>query len=118
MEGQSPTAPMMGNQYGQPVVSAQPMAPTTVVINQQGPGVPQPDLFKSTPVSITCPSCQKTITTTVTQQWNWLTCCLCWWTGLLLYLCIQFCRGKDFGCYDATHTCPYCQAVVGTYNSC
>ena len=116
---QGPSTPMMGNQYGQPVVSAQPMAPNTVVINQQGPGVMlHPDSFKTTPVSITCPSCQKPITTTVTQQWNWLTCCLCWWTGIIFFICIQICRGKDLNCYDATHTCPQCQAVVGSYTSC
>ena len=119
VDNQGPSTPMMGNQYGQPVVAAQPMAPNTVVINQQGPGVMlHPDLFKTTPVSITCPSCQKTITTTVTQNFNCLACLLCWCTGLLLFVCIQVCRGKDLCCYDATHTCPYCQAVVGTYTPC
>ena len=118
----NPGAPLMGGpQYGQPVVSPPPMGamPNTVVVNQATPAVMvHPNMFKTTPVSLTCTFCHKPITTTVTQTFNCCACCLCWFTGLLIYVCIQACRGKDICCYDASHTCPYCGNVVGTYTAC
>ena len=108
-------------QYGQPVANAVPQGgmPNTIVVNQQVPAVMiNPNMFKTTPIAITCTFCNKPITTTVTQKFNCCACCLCWFTGLIWYVCIQLCRGKDICCYDASHTCPYCGNVGGTYTAC
>ena len=125
MEGdvmnQGSSVPMMDNQYGQPIVQGQqePGMPNNVVVNQQNPAMNlPPNLFKVNPVALNCPFCKKVITTTVTQSFNCLACVVCWCTGCLCYMCIQMCRGKDICCYDAKHTCPYCQAVVGNYTPC
>ena len=119
--GPPSSVPLMGNAYGQPIAvpPGPPQMPNTIVINQQSPAMMiHPNMFKTTPVSLNCTFCKKPITTTVTQTFNCCACCLCWCTGLLLYVCIQLCRGKDICCYDARHTCPYCGNVVGTYTAC
>ena len=55
-------------QYGQPVATAVPQGgmPNTIVVNQQVPAVMiNPNMFKTTPIAITCTFCNKPITTTV-----------------------------------------------------
>ena len=109
----------MDSGYAQPATDPLQGAPNTIVVNQQGPmTVVHPDMFKTTPVTLNCQYCHKPISTTVVQKFNCCACLLCWCTGLLCYICIQCCRGKDFCCYDATHTCPQCGQVVGTYHAC
>ena len=109
----------MDSPYGQPATDYRNAAPNTIVVNQQSPAVMvHPGMFKTTPVALNCTFCHKPITTNVTQTFNCCACLLCWCTGILLYICIQCCRGKDFCCYDASHTCPYCGNVVGTYTAC
>ena len=111
----------MPNQYGQPAMAppgAVPM-PNTIVINQQGPSVTiPPEMFKTNPVTLVCPSCNKTITTLVTTNFSCLACLLCCWTGCVCYLIIQSCRGKDLSCNDADHTCPYCGRLIASYKAC
>ena len=109
----------MDSAYGQPATEPLQSAPNTIVVNQQGPAtMVHPDMFKTTPVALNCTFCHKPITTNVNKTFNCCACCLCYFTGILLYVCIQCCRGKDICCYDASHTCPYCGNVVGTYTAC
>ena len=107
--------------YGQPVTSAgqmgQPGLP--IIINQQSPvAMANPLMFKTTPIALTCIFCNKPCTTVVQKKCNVCACLLCWCTGLLCYVCVQCCRQKDICCCDATHTCPNCGQVVGTYTAC
>ena len=108
-------------QYG--VVIMAPSIPQngrTIVVNQNSPSViVVPNIVWGTvPVSITCPFCRQPITTVVEKSFNCATCCLCWCTGLLLFICIQSCSGKEIGCCDAVHKCPFCSNIVGQYSSC
>ena len=117
----STNIPQQQPQYGQPVASAVPSGgmPNTIIINQQNPNtMMNPMMFKTNPIAINCGFCNKTITTTVIKKCNCCACCLCWFTGVCIYLCVQACRNKDLCCYDATHTCPNCGNVVGTYIAC
>ena len=114
--------------YGQPVTSAGQMGPQNqaygqpglpIVINQQSPvAMANPLMFKTTPIALTCIFCNKPCTTVVQKKCNVCACLLCWCTGLLCYVCIQCCRQKDICFCDATHTCPNCGQVVGTYTAC
>ena len=125
------SADQMGPQnppYGQPVTSAGQMGPQNqaygqpgqpIVINQQSPVMmANPLMFKTTPIALTCIFCKKPCTTVVQQKCNVCACLLCWCTGLIFYVCVQCCRQKDICCCDATHTCPNCGQVVGTYTAC
>ena len=109
-------------QYGQPVANAVPLngTPYTIVVNQQPQGaLVNPNVFKTTPLSLKCTFCNKPITTTVRQDCNCCACCLCCVTGIIIYIIVQACRDKDICCcYYATHSCPYFGNVVGTYNAC
>ena len=95
-------------QQQQPVVNqAQPQVIN--VVNQE---------FRTSPVSITCQFCKNPVTTVVEKHCNCCACCLCWMTGLVFFVCIQCCRGKEIGCCDATHKCPTCGQILGTYVAC
>ena len=121
MNNQGPSVPIVDNKYGQPIVQGQQRfgMPNNVVVNQQYPEMNLPkNLFKVNPVALNCPFCKKVITTSVTQNCNCLACLICWFTGCLCYMCIQMCRGKDVCCYNAKHTCPYCQNVIANYTPC
>ena len=120
-ETQNAQYPLIGNQYGSPATNVPEtnQMPYTIVINQQEPSVLiNPNIFKTTPISINCTICHKPITTSVTQEFNFCACLLCWCTGLICYVLIQAIRGKDICCYDATHRCPYCNNIVGMYQAC
>ena len=122
-----PQNPPYGS-YGQPVTSADQMGPQNqaygqpgqpIVINQQSPVMmANPLMFKTTPIALTCIFCNKPCTTVVQKKCNVCACLLCWCTGLIFYVCVQCCRQKDICCCDATHTCPNCGQVVGTYTAC
>ena len=87
----------MDSPYGQPATDYRNAAPNTIVVNQQTPAVMvHPGMFKTTPVALNCTFCHKPITTNVTQTFNCCACLLCWCTGVICYVCIQCCRGKDF----------------------
>lgn len=72
--------------------------------------------FEFDVVAITCTFCKKPISTTVNQK---LDCCafaLCCFSLVIPYIIVQNCRGKKVLPCNATHTCPYCGNVVGTYD--
>ena len=93
----------------QPVVTNQVQPQVVNVINYN---------FGTTPIMMNCQFCKSPINTTVEKQWNCCTCCLCWMTGLVFFICVQSCRGKELCCYDAVHKCPNCGQILGYYNSC
>ena len=100
-----------------PTIQPQP----AIVVNQAQPqvvNVVSGQTFGTNPVSITCQFCKNPVTTVVQKKCNCGTCCLCCISGILLFICIQCCRNKEIGCNDATHTCPSCGQILGTYNSC
>ena len=114
----------IGQPYGTPATvpppgKAPPQGPVPIIINQDQPvTVVNPNMFKTTPIAMTCMFCKKPMTTVVTKKFNCCACLLCYCTGLLCYICIQCCRGKDICCWDADHTCPLCGNLVGTYIAC
>ena len=101
--------------YGQPVVAPAPVMPVVVTNQEQ---MIDPKIFKTHPVAIKCQFCKRPMTTNVTKQCNVCACCLCYFTGIVFYVCVQACRGKDLCCYDAEHRCPFCGNVAGTYTAC
>ena len=90
---------------------------SAIVVNQV---VPTMTVMANTsyPFATTCPFCKKGITTTSVQTCSCKACLLCYFTGCLFYVCIQCCRGKDFCCYDAVHSCPECGNTIAQYIAC
>ena len=99
---------MRGPQQGPVTNQAQPQV-VNVVTGQK---------FGTVPVSITCQFCKNPVTTVVEKTCSCGSCCLCCWTGLFIWICIQCCRDKEIGCKDATHKCPSCGNILGSYQSC
>jgi hypothetical protein len=106
---------------GQPIIIAQPIQPSQYVVpiaNNQVYAVNLYDnIFKLEPVLINCPFCRQTVTTTVEPTFSCCACCICMFTGLLIFLCIQLIRDKEICCQDATHYCPNCNNKVGIYKA-
>ena len=102
------------------MISSLPQNGGTIIVNQAVPPViiSSHNYLGTSPVSITCPLCKKSITTNVETSCNCATCLLCWITGFILFACIQCCSGKEIGCCDAIHKCPNCSNIIGTYSSC
>ena len=98
--------------YDQPVYSAQ------IVVNQRVPVGIAVVANTSSPFATVCPFCHNNIMTNSLQTFNCCTCLLCCCTSLIIFLCIQAIRGKDFCCYDAIHSCPRCGKTIATYQSC
>ena len=98
--------------YDQPIYSAQ------IVVNQRVPVCVNVTANTSSSFATVCPYCHNQIMTSPLQTFNCCTCLMCFCTGLILFLCIQAIRGKDFCCYDAIHMCPRCGKTVANYNSC
>ena len=73
--------------------------------------------FGSSPVSIICPFCRKTITTRTRSKFNFMAC-FCFLLFNILYCCVQICGDKNPLCCDITHICPNCGKIVGHYDSC
>ena len=115
--------PMPGPSYGPPhgPPQGQPMQSQPVVVNQAQPqvvNVVAGQGFGTQPVSLTCQFCKNPVTTNVEKKCNCCTCCLCCVTGFIFWVCIQCCRKKEINCWDATHTCPSCGQILGSYTSC
>ena len=89
------------------------------VVNQQQPVVvyQQPLILKTSPASIVCPHCNNQITTVVETNCNCLNCCFCWFF-CCIWLIVELVNGKDLNCQDATHKCPSCGCVIGSYSAC
>ena len=118
-EKMAPQNPVLGQSGLQPGFQPGQMGPLPIIINQQQPvAMLNPLMFKTTPIATTCIFCHRPCTTVVEKQFNFCTCILCWCTGLLCYVCVQMFRDKDICCCDATHTCPNCGQILGTYTSC
>ena len=113
--GQSYPAPVVA----QPVVGyARPSYSAAIIVNQVAPVGAMVVANTSSPFACVCPYCRSQIMTNSLQTFNCCTCLMCYCTGLLLFLCIQAVRGKDFCCYDAIHSCPRCGKTIASYNSC
>ena len=118
--------PGMGPHYGGPIGGPHmpprgPMPPSGIIGNQAQPQVVTVvagQNFGTKPISLTCQFCKNPVTTTVQKKCSCGACCLCWFTGLFIWICIQCCRNKEINCYDATHLCPSCGQQLGTYTSC
>ena len=106
--------------YGGPQQMQQPPMQQQPVTNQAQPQVINVvnQTFRTSPVAITCQFCKNPVTTVVEKHCHCCACICCWCTGCLIWLCIQSCRGKEFGCCDANHKCPTCGQILGTYVSC
>ena len=109
---------------GQPPYQGPPPGqPTPVVINQTTPLVVNtvvfsPDMFKLSPVNITCPFCRQMVTTRVQTSCSCCACCFCLFTTFLCYCIVQCIRGKNLICQNAVHSCPNCKQVIGRYEAC
>ena len=97
----------------QPIVSNQ-VLPSNVQ-NQVNPNL---ILLKSNPQFITCPHCGYSGITRTVNNFNIPNCLCCWFTDPICWLLFQVCRGKDISCFDATHFCASCNAVLGNYSAC
>ena len=106
---------------GFPPTSQEGFNQTPIVVNQAQPqqviNVVNAE-FGTQPVSITCQFCKTPVTTNVQKTCSCCAFCLCCWTGLLIWICIQCCRKKEINCWDAQHTCPNCGQILGNYQSC
>ena len=119
---------MNNNNYGNPVQPIVTSAQPYPNFNQQQPVMMAPvqpqvvnvvnTQFGTRPVSITCQFCKLPITTHVEKSFSFCSCLLCIYCGFFFWICIQICRKKEINCCDATHTCPNCGQVLGTYTSC
>ena len=126
--GQAPMPVFQGlNAYGKPV--PQPAVnPFEQPVVQ--PGIAQPIIVVNqvvtvnteartyTPYATVCPYCKKKVTTVPVKHFNCGTCLLCYFTGLLFYICFQLIRQKELCCFDALHKCPNCRQTISTYQSC
>jgi len=130
MQGGNPQAGYSGmnNQIpssqfsGQPMQPMQPMqqpqmAPAQFVPIASNQLVDDPKKYRLSPVVTKCPHCFQTVTTNVETKCSCGACCVCCMTLLVVYLCIQCCRDKDFCCQDAVHKCPSCQKDIFFYKA-
>ena len=99
----------------QPVPYGPPVQNQPIVVNQYVPAAPVK--FKTSPVSMVCPYCKNNITTLVDTQFNCCNCCFCF-CFCLIWLIVMLVSEKDLNCSDATHKCPSCGKVIGSYQSC
>ena len=104
----------------QPIIIAQPPEYVVPVTNNQiavASVIYDNKMFKLNPVLIQCPFCRKNVTTTVEPSFSCCACCVCMFTGLLIFICIQLIRGKEICCQDATHYCPNCNNKIAVYKA-
>ena len=76
------------------------------------------DTWGTIPHNINCPFCHKNVTTLVETNFNFGSCCLCFWLSCIVWGIILISMGKEIGCADVIHKCPYCKKVIGIYHSC
>ena len=124
-EMKPPQGPLVPATYGQPIVQPVPIMPTVpapvsiqIAPDKQGEQMPDPDKFKTTPVTLKCPFCHKVTATKVDRSLNVCACLLCYCTGIVFYVCVQAIRKKDLCCWNAEHRCTFCHQTVGAYTSC
>ena len=108
----------MDSSYGRPLTDYQ-ETPNSIVTNQQSPAVMvHPGMFKTQNINLNCTFCHKFMRTNVTKSISLRALLLCLFSFVIFYILFQYCRGKEIWCYNATHTCPYCGQIVGTYDAC
>ena len=118
-----PVSPQQQYPQAMPVPVGQPISPVAqpqqqsqqqaILINQ----ISVQQQFKSNPTIITCPFCKNTVSTIVENNFNAGSCILCLFTGILCWVIILSCMGKDLTCCDATHKCPNCGSILGKYTA-
>ena len=92
--------------------------------NQQQPYMANQNTYvqtanlKSRPVLVFCPFCKNNVITLVETHFNWLSCLCCLISRLIIWSIFQCMRNKDLNCNDATHRCPSCGNIIGTYSAC
>ena len=108
----------------QPMSMAQPMCAQQgialtqsqpIVVNQYVPYIAHK--FKSSSLQMVCPFCHNNINTIVDVQFNCVNCCFCC-CFFVLWLIVMLAQEKDLNCSNATHKCPSCGKVLGSYQSC
>ena len=109
--------PLVPQVVPDPIVTVQPVAPPTVIVNQVVPGI-SAYANTSSPYPTICPYCQKQVTTNPLTSCNFVACLACYFGGFLLYCIVQLARGKDICCCNADHRCPICQRTIAIYNPC
>ncbi|XP_078614769.1 lipopolysaccharide-induced tumor necrosis factor-alpha factor homolog [Branchiostoma floridae x Branchiostoma japonicum] len=122
--GQTQHNPPQPANYQQPQTVGTVQSTTTVFVPQPGVAVVRvnPTTRSSQPVSLTCPSCNQNVLTTVqyeTGTFSWLMVGavflfgfafpLVWLGCCFIPLCIKDCK-------DAKHTCPNCKTYLGTHS--
>ncbi|XP_064624626.1 annexin A11-like [Lineus longissimus] len=118
-QGQPPYPAQGQPQYpaqGQPQYPAQ--GQPQVFVQQPGPTVvvaAVPRVFGEQPMTLECPGCRATVTTSTTYSNGLLTwaalgglCIVGCWLCCLIPLCVSACK-------DVEHRCPNCQILVGKY---
>ena len=74
--------------------------------------------LKTDPVPIKCPHCNNFGITSTEKECNCLNLCCCYYTGLIPWIIMQACRGKELNCYNSKHTCQKCGKFIGEKNAC
>ena len=73
--------------------------------------------LESKPVVMICANCQVPIKSRTESKWNYISCVFCFFCGFC-YFIIQAIRKRNILCFDVTHRCPRCGAILGVYKSC
>jgi len=93
------------------------MTDMQVSLNQDESQLRQKSSLKSYPQCVVCPNCNKVGFSRTDQKCNsinlvfsifFLPC----WVGWQSY------KKKDLTCYDAEHSCTYCNQMLAEYNAC
>ena len=114
------------NAYSKPIcqpdgaqISQQYQQKNGIIVNQlrpiQGAVIIRNINFGTRPISTVFPFCGACITSVVEKSFNFCSCLLCLYIGVVIYACIKAIIGKELFCYDAVHRCPNCGAILGNY---
>lgn len=68
--------------------------------------------------TVRCPYCEKTGDTQVEKKCNTGNVLCAVFTSPVVWVFFQMCRGKDYNCTNAVHTCQHCQKILGDYKTC
>ena len=87
----------------------------TVVINADNKKWIVNNDMKFNSVVITCPFCNRNISTSMATSFDCCAFSLCCLSLGIPYIIVQNCRGKGFHISRVKHSCPYCNNVIGYY---
>lgn len=68
--------------------------------------------------TVRCPYCEKTCDTQVEKNCSTGNILCAVFTSPVIWFFFQMCRGKDYNCNNAVHTCQHCQKKLGDYKAC